>query len=197
VEHSDQLQLRVPPHIVRYFDKDERCEDAVDGDIVVIRHDTIFAKVIAEAQKLENKLHHNLDGFTEYDHTAFVRGKDENGRIMLSEMGPRGYERRQIWDYDHLFYAVIHYEVSDELRTNGVLNDIACSNVDYGWSQYIGDVIDGIDNGKFSITFGDAIVCSCHVTLCAMAMGLMPDRPPSDVIPALIAKWHGAIYNAK
>lgn len=190
----DQFQLRVPDHTVTFFGKGAEVTGAVEGDFLVVRHPTIFADVIARLQALENEIHHDLDGFTGWDHAAFTRGFDEQHRLMVSEMGPKNYERRPLFDYTDKECSLIHYNVSDELRAIGLANDVACSGIDYGWSDYIGDVIDGLDGGKLSLTFGDAVDCSCHTTLLAMGMGLFPDRLPSIVTPARFAKWHGAIF---
>ena len=166
-------------------------QNAVPGHEILVKHKTIFADAISVGQDTMVLTHPELQGFTWLDHCAFVR-PTSNGQTMVAEMGPRGYERRPLLDYVAEEYCVVHYEVSDEQRTAAVNFDNSCSSVDYGWLEYIGDILDGISGLKFVGSWGDNIICSTHLTMVTMALGFMPALMPNAVIPAHRALWLGA-----
>lgn len=188
---TDTFRLIVPTHSLRWFPKGEHCHDAQPGDELIVRHHTVFADAIAIGQEAMALTQPELRGYTWPDHDAFVHG-DVDGRTVVSEMGPRGYERRDLFDYVDKLYAVVHYDVSDELRANAVAFDNACSEIDYGWDEYVDDILDGLTHAKFSGSWGDNIICSTHLTLVTMALGFMPALNPNEVIPAHRAMWLGA-----
>jgi hypothetical protein len=184
---ADDFILRVPPHSLRWFPEGERCEVAQPGDEFLIRHGTVFADAIAAGQKVMSITETELRGFTWLNHTAFAKDA-----ITLSQMGPRGYEEAAIADYDKRLYCVAHYDVTPEQRQAAVLFDQSCANVDYGWSEYVDDILDGLTHLKFVGSWGDNIICSTHLTMVTMAMGFMPALMPNAVIPAHRAMWLGA-----
>jgi hypothetical protein len=126
-------------------------------------------------------------GYTWSTHTAFARDK-----YTLSEMGFRGYERRDILDYKHKLYAVVHFDSSAAQVQASLDFDDACQGLEYGYQEYVGLMLEAIDRDVFAGSWGDAVVCSVHTTLVAMAQGLFPDRWASLVYPALWAYWTGA-----
>jgi hypothetical protein len=192
MSRRDELALTVPPHSVRWFEKGEHCADAVDGDLLLVRHHTLLADAISAGQEALLLTQPDLEGFTWNDHCAIIRGHDSSLRTMVSEMGPRGYERRPLFDYQAELYAVVHFDVSTMQRETACLFDAACASVDYGWLEYLDLIVDGVTNAKFAGSWGDAIICSTHCALVLMGLGLFPDREPSNVIPAHFSLWTGA-----
>lgn len=192
MSRHDQLTLYVPPCSVRFFPEGEHCNDAVDGDLLIVKHSTIWADAISAGQHALALTHPEFAGYTWGDHSAIVRGHDADLRTMLSEMGPRGYERRALFDYQAHLYAVIHFECSAVQRVAAMRNDLACADVDYGWLEFAADILDGLIDAEFVGSWGDSIICSVHCTLVLMAMGLFPDVNPAKAIPANLALWTGA-----
>ncbi len=189
---AHRFRLIVPPHSVRWFPEGEHCSDAQPGDLFIVRHGTAFADAIAAGQRiLSRTTERELRGYTWGDHVAFSRPSPD-GVPTLSEMGPHGYERRPVADYVARLYAVVHFEVSDELRSLAVAYDDACSGVTYGWAEFLPLVLDGLTSAQFSGSWGDAIICSTHLAIVLAGLGLFPDRPATAVIPAHFALWTGA-----
>ena len=185
------MQLRLPPFTVGWYPAGIDCTDSVDGDLFLIDHGTWEDDAIQLAQKALLLTEPDLEGFTWCAHTAFRRGAFA-GEEMLSEMGPRGYERRPVKDYHHRLYAKVHFEVEDAPRLNAVSNDFCCEGLEYGWEQYPVLALDDLTGAKLACGWGDAIICSTHCVLVLMGLGLFPDRPPSTVVPARMALWTGA-----
>jgi hypothetical protein len=185
------MKLRVPPHTIRWFAAGEHCADSVDGDLFLIDHGTWEDRAIELAQEALLLTEPDLDGFTWCAHTAFRRGEIDS-RDALSEMGARGYERRAVYDYRHHLYAVVHFEVSDDLRAISLENDESCEGLEYDWFQYAALALDDLTGAKLACAWGDSIICSTHCTLCLMGLGLFPDREPAVTVPARMAKWVNA-----
>ncbi len=181
------FDLIVPPFSLRWFEAGEHCDDAQPGDILLINHGTPVSEAIDLGQKALSITEPDLLPFTWCTHDAFSRGDG-----LLSEMGFRGYERRQLLDYKHHLYAVGHFDVSDEARARALGYDDAMAGIDYGWAEYLPLILDGLTGAKFEGSWGNAVICSTHLTLVLMALGLFPDRLPGSVVPARTALWLGA-----
>jgi hypothetical protein len=185
---SDRFALVVPRHKLRWYEEGEAALDVRDGDTILVRHTTEFARLISAGQKALTVTQPELRGFTWCDHTAKIRGSI-HGWPAVSEMGPRGYERRSIRDYDDELLCRVRWLVSDESIKRACAYDFCFTGIDYGWLEYLPAIIDGVTDAKLVGSWGDATICSGHVTMCDMGLGLFPDRPPNAVIPAHIAMW--------
>lgn len=186
---SDALfKLIVPPHTTRWFPEGEEIVGAVDGDLLLVDHGTWEDELIKIGQDALAITETDLHGYTWCAHDALVRGTID-GQTAVSEMGFHGYERRPILDYTKHNAALIHFDVSDEARATCVAYDEACEGVEYDWFEYVPFALDGLTGAKLSCAWGDTIICSTHVTMCLMGLGLFPDRPPTWVVPARTALW--------
>lgn len=195
MQEGHRLKLIVPPHEVRWFPEGEHCTDAEPGDLFIVRHNTVFADAIAAGQRvLAHTTEPELRGFTWGDHVAFSRPAN-NGIPTLSEMGPKGYERRPVYDYVAHLYAVVHFDVTDEQRKQAMAYDDACSGVTYGWAEYLPIIIDGLTSAEFAGSWGDAIICSTHLSIVLAGLGFFVDRPATAVIPAHFSYWTGAAHD--
>ena len=182
--------MLVPEHTIRWYGVGETCTDPVNGDIMLVKHKTLMGDAIAEAQKVLVITEPELKGYTWNNHSAFIRWQDS--RPFVSEMGPKGYERRPLLGYEHELYCIINLQCAPAQRNQSLLSDQACEGLDYGWLEYLPFVLDGLTWAKFSASWGDAIICSTYVTLLAMAMGLFPDREPNGVAPCHLSLWFDA-----
>ena len=182
-----RTDLIVPPHSVRYFPKGEHCTDAQPGDVLLVDHGTFSSDLILAGQRALAITEPEIKPFTWVTHNAFVRESD-----LVSEMGFKGYERRTLLDYKAYFYGVVHFDMSDEQRATTLAYDDACQGVEYGWAEFVPEVIDGLTRARFVGSWGSSIDCSTHVTLVMMGGGLFPDRSPYAVVPARVGLWVGA-----
>ena len=177
-----------------FYEAGEPMTDVREGDFILVKHADLFADAIEKGLTLEGILHLELRGFTWLDHCGFVRN-DLAGTPWISEMGPKGYERRDPALYQDELCARVRFNVSDEKIATACSYDEACEGIEYGWELYLPMILNGIDGGKFIGSWGDALVCSVHVTLLSMGLGLFPDRPASMVDPARFAMWLGAKHD--
>ena len=191
---SGSLRLIVPPRDIRFFEAGEPLTDVVEGDFILVKHADLFADAIEKSLTLESILHPQLEGYVWLDHCGFVRN-DLLGVPQVSEMGAKGHERRPVAGYKDELCARVRFHVSGEKIATACAYDVACEDVEYGWELYLPMILNGIDGGKFIGSWGDALVCSVHVTLLAMGMGLFPDRPAWDVDPARFCMWTGARHD--
>jgi hypothetical protein len=162
----------------------------MNGDIILVRHKTLMAEGIVTAQEALTLTEPELKEHTWCDHSAFIRY--QNQQAWVSEIGPRGYERRDLYSYVDKLYCVINLTCAPVQRNTALLYDQSCEDLDYGYAEYFPLVLDGLTWAKFSGSWGDAIICSTQVTLLGMAMGLFPDREPTGVAPAHISLWFDA-----
>jgi hypothetical protein len=174
-----------------FYEAGEPLTDVKEGDFILVKHGDVFANAIEKGLTLEAILHHELKGFVWLDHTGFTRN-DLTGVPWVSEMGPNGYERRSFAGYKDQLCARVRFDVSAEKIATACAYDEACEGIEYGWELYLPMILNGVDDGKFIGSWGDALVCSVHVTLLAMGIGLFPDRPAQAVDPARFAMWCGA-----
>ena len=188
---NHNMRLTVPPFKVTWFPRGVDCADAEDGDLILMDHGTWEDDAIEVAQELLTLSEPDLKGYTWCAHTAYVRGIVD-GEIMVSEMGPSGYERRPLKGYTHRQYAVVHFNVDDITREQADSFDEACQGLDYGWFQYPAIALDDLTGVKLACSWGDTIICSTHCTMVLMGLGLFPDRPPAMVVPARMAQWFKA-----
>ena len=184
--------LRVPPHTLRWYAEGAHCVDPQNGDLVLVAHSTFLARVIRFGQRLLAVFHPEYRGFTWANHSALVRFGDDG--FNLSEMGPRGHERRDLKDYQAKLYCVVHFEMSGAQVETVTLNDYSCKDIEYGFAQYPPMIFDCFTGGALWAGWGDAMICSTHTTECLMGGGLWPDVPAGGVFPARQAMWVGALH---
>ena len=185
------MKLVVPTCTVRYFPEGQHCHDALDGDLMLVDHGTFLDRTIEKAQEALELTEPDLNGFTWCAHSAIVRGEID-GRTAVSEMGPRGFERRALFDYVARFYAIVSFDVYQEQVNQAMTFDESCEGLYYGWLEYPALILDGLTGAKLSCAWGDALMCSTHCTYVLMGLGLFPDREACSVVPARLALWCGA-----
>jgi len=186
----------VPPHSVRFFDYDVACVDAAPGDWLLVDHGTGVSKGIEIGQSIiAATTQKDLRDFTWPDHSAFVT--EDNGQILVSEMGPRGHELRPLSAYKAKRYAVVHFDVSDEARALALKFDRAMWDAEYGYLQYLALLINGTLAISIDLSCGNSVICSTHVTTVSAPMGFFPGRLAQSVMPAHLAKYTNARWPGK
>jgi hypothetical protein len=167
--------------------------DPHDGDIVLVQHSSLMSRAIKFGQWVSTIFHPDLRPFAWCSHSAFVAFGTDG--FNLSEMKAGGHQRRSLADYQAVRYCVVHMEATDDQRTAACLDDVACSNISYGWFEYLFLFIDALTGGAFFGGFGTMMFCSQHTTQLAIALGLWPDRSPAAVFPMHQAKWFNAAHD--
>lgn len=164
---------------------------AVTGDMLLVHRHDVASDVIDEGQKLIAITEPSLKPYVWATHVAYVRegGSDP----IISEMSFSGYRQRPLSEFATSTYALVHFDFSDEQRASTLINDNSLKGIDYGWTQYVPLIIDGITNAEFEGSWGSSLICSTHCTLVLMGGGVFPDRPPGLVVPARMASWVKAV----
>ena len=178
------LGVHVPAFSIRWYPEGASCLDPKDGDIVLVDHGTFFDRLISWGEAVMALSQRELRPYRWCAHTALIRkGPDGN----LSEMGPRGHERRDLSHYAHRLYAVVSIEMSDEARAEIAEADFLCADAAYGWLQYLPLAINALSGCRFYAGWGDAIICSTHVSMCSRPSGFFPGRQDAAMAPIHLA----------
>ena len=198
----------VAPHTVRFYESGATCADPVSGDVIIVDHNTFVAKAISFGEGLLEWRDRSLKGFTWCDHVAFIRQAGEHDLLYLqdqrryarkdefvvSEMAFHGHQFRSLAAYQPRLYAVVHFDVPDEARAAVLNADRRCSKVKYGFLQYAPLVIDCLSGAKWAGSYGDTMICSTEVALCATNLYWFFDLQPSGVMPCHVARLVGASH---
>ena len=178
----------VPAHSVRWFAAGEHCDDASAGDLLLVDHGTIPDLLIGFGERVAGLFDRTLKPFAWCRHTAFVR---PNG--VVSEMGFKGHELRFLDEYAARLYAVVHFDAATpEQILASLAADDSLHGTEYGWASYPPLVLDCLTGARFGAAWGSTMICSTHVTMVAMPLGLFPDRQPGGTMPVHVAHWLGA-----
>lgn len=179
------FSLVLPPHTVTW--KDSPGLKPVTGDILLVHRHDIASDAIDAGQKVLTLTEPSLKPYVWVTHVAYVRSGGDDP--IFSEMAFSGYRQRPLSELDDATWALAHFDFTDEQRASTLRNDDAMSKVEYGWTQYVPLILDGLTDAKFEGSWGSSMICSTHVTLALMGGGVFPDCPPSLVVPARIASW--------
>ena len=183
--------LVIPSVSVRWFPAGEHCTDPRSGDIILVDHGTIDSSIVQDLEKAATLRDPALRPFTWCAHAGIIR-TDLDGPAKVSQMGWSGYGRAPLWDYKARLYAVASLDVTGAQRQAACAFDDAMAGVDYGWLEYPVIALDDTLGLNIDASHADHLICSAHATLVAMAMGLFPDRPATEVEPMRLAMWFGA-----
>ena len=198
----------VAPHTVRFYESGATCPDPVSGDVIIVDHNTFIAKGISFSEGLLTLQDKTLKGYTWCDHVAFIRQTGDGellylqdqkryahyGEFVVSEMAFHGHQYRSLDAYQTRIYAVVHFDVSDEARTAVLDADRRCARVHYGFLQYAPLVVDCLSGAKWAGSYGDTMICSTEVALCATNLYWFFNLQPSGVMPCHVAQLVGASH---
>jgi hypothetical protein len=199
---SDRITRWVAPHTNRWFEAGAHCSNPVPGDVIIVRHPTFIASMIAFGQWLLSFFEPELrNKYTWGNHTALIVMSDgtqhahnsmvtfPKGVFLVSEMGMWGHGHRLLSDYQSRLYCVVHFDVPQEDINRVLAADEAFRSIDYGFVQYPFLIMNIFTGLPISISFGTAMFCSEEVTMLGMNIYWISDRAPSDVFPAHISLW--------
>ncbi len=191
-------QAVVPEATVAIYDFGEHCETTEAGDMILVKHAHISAKLIRFGQRIKYWMLRVIMRRKEYDKAycetnhamiVVVGGKD----ALVSQMQPSGGGvivglRR----YADLRYAVVHpTKANVEQRANAAAFGRWAVGNKYGWLS-IATMIVGVFIPFFEVamSIGNSMVCSTASTLAHRCMGLIPDEADTGVFPADDARYY-------
>ncbi len=189
---SEHFTLVVPNHHIRWYDKGEHCTDPQNCDIILVDHGTVASTLVEDAEKLGAWREPELHPYTWCGHAGIIR-TDLGVTPMVSEMGFKGYERRDLEEYRARRYAVVSLLAVREQRLAAAKFDDAMQGADYGWLEYPAMALDDVLGTQLSVSNADHVVCSAHTMLVASALGFFGDRLAVRTEPMRIAFWLGAL----
>lgn len=190
---GDHFSLVIPPHTIRWYEKGEHCTDPQSGDIILVDHGTIASNLIEEIEKMATVRESDLKGYTWCGHTAIIR-TDLGPTPIVSEMGFKGYERRELETYKARRYAVVNFDVVDAQRIAACAFDDSMKDADYGWVEYPAIVLDDVTGLQLDVSWSDHLICSAATMIVGSALGFMGSRLATRTEPMRIAMWLGAKY---
>ena len=183
---------KAPTPRIRWYPQGHTCTDPTPASILLVDHGTDTDKAIGFGERVTALRHPELKPYAWCRHNGLVR-LDEGAGPMVSEMGPRGRELHSLLTYDARLYAVVDFPSVTSAQIAAALSvDESFASADYGWLAYSALAVDGFTGLSLGISIGRAVICSTHVSMCALALGLVPDRAPSCVTPMHNAWYLGA-----
>jgi hypothetical protein len=178
------VKLIVPTSTYRVFGPGEICTDAVAGDLVLVAHDSLAAKVIRTVERAR------VPGeFCWTNHACIVVFGGPNA--IVSQEAARGDILTPLANLAAVTFAVVHVECTDEQRAAGVLFAQEAVHFGYGWAQIPADGFNAVTGLELGIGIGDRMVCSTQSARALERMGLIPDRSPAAVLPAHLCLYFG------
>jgi len=188
------VKLVVPPSTHKIYGPGRRCTTAAAGDIVLVRHSGLVARVIRFFERLRRPARQRM-GWRQWwrycwtNHAAVVLSGGPSA--VVAQATARGIVVSPLSAFTGTTYAVVKAQCVDEQRTSAVAFARAAVGSGYGWAQIPADAFNALTGLELSLGVGDRMVCSTAAARAAERMGLIPDRPPDAVTPAHLAWYFG------
>ncbi len=176
----------VPITTVRYYGPGEDCTDPTPGDLILVRHAGLPARLIRFGERLT--LHGEDKVYAAVNHAMTV--VQVEGGVVVQEMVGGGGVLTPLPDYAHLGYAVVHVvAASDAQRAAAVEAARWYVGVPYGWASIVTDGIYCLTRCPLVLGIGQSVVCSADATAAQRCLGLVPDKPDLAVMPSDLARY--------
>lgn len=200
---SKQLAEWSPGLRIDWFPEGVPITGLTPGCTVLVDHGNDVDHVIGFGQWLRFKLwnrrkHPDWKSYTWCRHTAV--GVRQGRRIVIAEMGGRGYELADPAKYVAHLVAVVHYvrEASFDLAAESMAlsfgpdSATGVKGVRYGWASIPFVAFSILTGVAISVNLGRRIICSVHAGMSMVAGGIRLDRLPTDMLPCDVARTVGA-----
>jgi hypothetical protein len=176
----------VPHATVRYYGSSDHCSDPQLGDLILVRHDSLPAKVIRFGESL--RLHGEDKVFARVNHAMTC--VETGATPKVQEMVGKGGVVTDLLTYVDLAYAVVSVTgATDDRRALAVENAMFFVGVEYGWPSIFGDSIYLLSGIPIGLTIGESVVCSADACSAQRALGLIPSKSDISVLPSDLAQW--------
>lgn len=179
---------------VRYFPAGQHCQDALPGDLVLVRHTGLVAAAIRFVERLRRPRGVLGRFWDEYycgwNHAAIVIDGDR-----ISEEASRGDVFTLLSTYVALDYAVVHFDGRPQDQTDNVVKFAkSLLGSDYGYLTFVADLFNACTGMELSLGWHDHMVCSTASCRALERGDLIPDRSPYSVTPAHLAWYYDVPY---
>lgn len=164
------------------------------GCLVLVDHGNDVDKIIGFGQWLRHKLWErkkpDWGTYTWCRHTAV--GVRQGKRVVIAEMGGRGWQLADPDKYVAHLIAVVHFVREASFDVSAEQMALSFEGVKYGWVSIPFVAISILTDVVISVNLGRRIICSVHAGLSMIAGGLRLDRLPSAMLPCDVARMVGA-----
>jgi uncharacterized protein YycO len=180
--------VSAPPISIRWFPENLACTDAEPGDMLLLKK----AGLIPRAIRVGEWLRRTDRAYAWANHAAVFLDAE-----TIAEAGPHGIALTAIADYQHLLYAVVHPDATDDQI--GVTLDFveAKLGVKYGFLTILAEAFNSLFHTRVVIGDGDRLICSAFACEAWMPVGLIADVAPEICMPADLARFFDARYTTK
>lgn len=176
----------VPPCTIRYYGPGETCTDPDIGDLILVRTDDIFAKVIQFGEGL--RLRGEDKVFARVNHAMTVVANTPIPRVQ--QMIGGGGVVTDLSGYLHLVYAVVNVSgATTSQRFAAAEAALWYVGIGYGWPSVASDSIYLLTGLPVVLTVGQSVVCSAAAAAAQRCLGLVPNKADLAVLPSDLAKW--------
>lgn len=172
----------VPAATIRYFGVGENCSDALPGDLILVKTQDIYGKIIRFGERLRG--HDQVYAQANHAMTAI-------GHNQVVEMVGGGGTVTNLETYAHLNYAVIHTTgVTPQAYTFAEAAAHWYIGVPYGFLSILSDAFYLLTGIPFALSIGQSVVCSAMAVATQRPLGLIPSKPDIAVLPSDLARWY-------
>lgn len=177
----------VPPATVTIFPKGTPIVGAQPGDLLLVAHDSIMAKLIRLGQRIRYR--GDRRQFAWCNHACIVVDK-----IRLVEQQARGGTIVMLAEYAYKDVALVHPDFTQTEANEVALFAMWTVGIGYGWLTIAGIVLDLLSGFKLSIGSGLRMICSVAASRALEHGGIYtPDVAAGVVLPADLARLFGAV----
>lgn len=192
---SKALEPWSPGLRIDWFPEGEPIKDLQPGCLILVDHGTDVDKIIGFGEWLRFKLwdrwkHPDWRAYTWCRHNAV--GVRQGRRVVIGEMGGRGFELADPAKYDAQLVAVVHFVRESTLDLNAERMALSFAGVKYGWISILFVAISILSDVTISVNLGRRIICSTHASMAQIAGGLRPPKLPGAMLPCDVARLVGA-----
>lgn len=174
----------VPAAAVSWYLPGENCITSKPGDLVLVHH---YHSLAAKAIRFGEWLRPLNRPYCWTNHGCVVQ-KGGPGAIVIQEVG-RGSVQSALSSFHDELYALVSVDATLAQRASAVRFAVWTLGSGYGYLSAVGDGLDDLTGLHLSFGTYGRMVCSAATCRAAERMGLIPDRDPTAVQPADLARY--------
>lgn len=180
----------VPAATVTIFPAGTPITGAEPGDLILVAHDSLMPKLIRFGQRIRYR--GAQSEFAWCNHAGIVVTK-----ISLVEMQARGGTQVMLADYAYKDVALVHPDFTTTEANEVALFAMWCVGIGYGWASIAATALDLLTGHNVSFGTGLRMICSAASARALEHGGIFtPDRNPTEVLPADLARYFGAVLSS-
>ena len=189
----------VPPCTITWSIPGEDCLTSKAGDIVIVQHrgGTILGRIMGRLIRFGEWLRPSLRKYSWTEHVMGVVVGGPNAVVVqetpkgavYSSLVPTATEQ----GFTQCLYAVVSPTRATKAQRDAAVQFLEWTvGEGYGYWSLPVDAFDDVTGLHLAFSWSDRMVCSASGCRAAERWGLVPDRDPSSIQPADMARFFGA-----